>query len=176
MSGGKMLIKRMICLVCVLMLIKTSACYAQSLELGDIENNSCQKHCESGNEYFYNNKALDKALNEYNVAVKLDSSCTYGYNALGNTYYSKGLYNKAIQNYKIAISQYPEYSYAYIGLGNSYLKTGSTEKAIECYKKVLKINPNYASYEAYKGLSEAFKILSSKYAYKAKQALSLPQN
>jgi tetratricopeptide (TPR) repeat protein len=100
-------------------------------------------HINLGNAYKKQN-LIDKAIQHYKTAIKINPNISIAHYNLGNVYYSQGLVDKAIQHYKTAIKIDPNYAYPYNNLGNVYYSQGLVDKAIQHYKTAIKINPNYA--------------------------------
>ena len=85
---------------------------------------------------------LDKALEHYQTAIKLNPDYYMAYVNLGNTYQSSGFLDKAIKNYQTALKLNPEIPEAYNNLGVVYKSQGLIDKAIEQYQIAIKLNPN----------------------------------
>jgi len=111
-----------------------------------------------GNEYFeqlrtgkskYTPQVLiEKALHNYQVAIKNDSSFYSAYNNAGVLYFSY-LQNlpEAERYLKLGLRVRPVYPQAYENLGNLYRHQNRTEEALKAYIKCLSQNPK--QYSAY---------------------------
>ncbi|MBI5196023.1 MAG: tetratricopeptide repeat protein [Nitrospirae bacterium] len=98
---------------------------------------------------------IDKALEQYQIALQLNPYSQISYCNLAIAYSDKGLFDKAIDYYLLSIKFKPDFPDAYYNLGNAYLSKGLTDKAIEQYQVAIKFNSNYS--EAYNGLGAAYK-------------------
>jgi len=93
----------------------------------------------------YANKGwTDKAIEHYQIALRLNPSHLMAHNNLGNTYQKKGWIDRAIQEYETVLVLEPEDEIAYNNLGTAYADKGWTDKAMEHYQIALKLNPWYA--------------------------------
>jgi hypothetical protein len=103
---------------------------------------------------------IQKALNNYQTAVKNDSSFYSAYNNAGVLYFSYIQDPvKAEQYFKLGIKSRPIYPQAYENLGNLYRHLNRKEEALQAYVTALKQNPK--QYNAY--------ISSIKLCYEAKE-------
>lgn len=73
--------------------------------------------------YESQSKLLD-ALDDYSIAIKIDSSYYFGYYNRGNVYYDLKKYNEAIHDFTKAISLNPKYVNSYVNRGLCYLEVG----------------------------------------------------
>ena len=103
---------------------------------------------------FYDKGQIDEALEQFQIALKLNPNFAKTHNNLGNAYSKKGRIDEAIEQYQIALKLNPDYDSSYNNLGIAFFKKGEIDKAIEQYMIALKLNPNYA--QAYNNLGNAF--------------------
>ena len=88
---------------------------------------------------FYNNRGevylregkVDKAINDFNIAVKLQPELAVSYNNRGNAYLLKGEIDKAIEDYSRSIKHAPKDTISYSNRGVAYLRKGKFDKTIE---------------------------------------------
>ncbi|MBI4823723.1 MAG: tetratricopeptide repeat protein [Nitrospirae bacterium] len=99
---------------------------------------------------YYEQGLIDKAIEQYQIAISLKPDYAEAYNNLGLVYYGKGLPDKAIEQYQIALRLKPDYAEAYNNLGMAYGVKGLIDKAIEQYQIAISLKPDYA--EAYYNL------------------------
>jgi len=92
-------------------------------------------------------KQYDKAISDYNKALKIEVNDEEIYYNRGNAYLEIGEYEKAILDYTYALKIKPNDPKIYYNRANVYIKIRDYEKAISDYNEALKINPNYI--EAY---------------------------
>jgi tetratricopeptide (TPR) repeat protein len=105
----------------------------------------------------YNNRGVayamkgevEKALADYNKAIRFDSEIDEVCINLGSAYSDMGKYDPAIKNYGNGIgnSTDPENSTAYNNLGNVYMMQGEYQQAIKQYEQAIALDPTSA--EAY---------------------------
>lgn len=99
-------------------------------------------HFLLGNVYAKAN-IFDKAIEEYNIVLKLNPMLFYDvFNSLGYIYNKKGLTDEAIKAYKISVSVPGRYrALVYNNLAGIYNRTGRYKEAIEAGISALKDNP-----------------------------------
>jgi tetratricopeptide (TPR) repeat protein len=97
---------------------------------------------------------IDKAIAQYQTALKFNPNNSKTFNNLGVIYKSQGLIEKAITYYKTAIKLNPDHSDAYNNLGNAYLSQDFVNKAVEQYRIALQLNPY--NFNAHNNLGYAF--------------------
>jgi len=98
---------------------------------------------EYGNDY-YRKGDYDRAIAEYNRAIRADPNYIIAYIHRGNAYYNKGDYDRAIADYNQAIRLDPNFIAAYHNRGNAYDEKGDYDKAIADYNQVLRLGANNA--------------------------------
>lgn len=101
---------------------------------------------------------VDKAIGEFNLAIRISPDRPDSYNNLGVARKTKGEFEEAAVLYKRAIALKPDYAQAYNNLGNIYQNNGKPEEAMALYKKALAFKPDYV--EALNNLGVAYKNLS----------------
>ena len=87
-----------------------------------------QKHYLRGFEY-HNQGLAEKAIEEYQKALKLNPSYIEAYMNIGAIYVDKKEYDQAIQQFKKVIELNYYYGKAHYNLGMVYLYKGEKEKA-----------------------------------------------
>ena len=100
---------------------------------------SALDHFHRGNKYFKENR-LQRAAEEYKLAIAQDPEQERFHYNLGLVYYSLVLYDKAIKQYWRAIEINPEFSEVWYNLALALEKTDETEKAVMAYQKYQKLN------------------------------------
>lgn len=107
-----------------------------------VDYNSAVKHNNKGIDYF-NKKRYEKALEEYNIALKINNQYDIAYNNRGIVYFNQGKYKEAIEDYNKALELNPNFENGYFNRGNVYFNQGKYKEAIEDYNKGLELNPNF---------------------------------
>jgi len=96
---------------------------------------------------------LEKAMEYFNMALKVDNNYSEAYNNLGVTYEKMGKTDEAIASYEKALSN-PMYAHpekAFYNLGRAYYRAGQYDKAIDAYTGALRRLNNF--YPAFYGLA-----------------------
>ena len=148
----------------VIIIVLTGATYARNSvwkdELTlyqDVVNKSPNKassYSNLGNAY-ESKGLLDKAIEQYLVAIKIKHNYHLAFYNLGNAYASKGIIDMAITQYLMAVKLKPDFSKAQHNLGAAYHVKGLPDKAIEQYLVAIKIKHNYP--RAHYNLGVAYK-------------------
>ncbi len=100
----------------------------------------------------YNNRGLayddkgqyDRAIQDYDTAIRLDPNGPTAYNNRGVAYDGKGQYDRAIHDYDAAIRLDPSDPTAYNNRGGAHAETGSIDRAIQDYDQAIRFDPGYA--------------------------------
>ena len=102
----------------------------------------------------YNKKGQwDKAINDYDEAIRLNPEFVTALNNRANAYYKKGHFDQAIADFDEAVRLKPDFAEALSNRGNVYRKKGLIERAIEDYDKAIGLNPDDARVFAERGLA-----------------------
>ena len=109
----------------------------------DVVSKSPQKGRGHNNlgEAFEMEGQIDRAVEQYQTAIRLDPSYPQAYNNLGNVYESRGLIDEAIEQYMMALKLNPNSPKAHNNLGIAYGDKGLIDEAIEEYMIALRLNP-----------------------------------
>ena len=94
---------------------------------------------------FYNRQDYDRAISEYNEAIKLEPDNATYYFARGVAYLDTNDYDKAISDYNEAIRLEPDNAGAYNNRGTAYYETEKYDKAISDYNKAIKLEPHFSA-------------------------------
>jgi tetratricopeptide (TPR) repeat protein len=86
-------------------------------------------------------KEYDKAIADYNEAIRLDPKDAGAYANRGNTWNAKKEYDKAIADYNEAIRLDPNYALAYMNRGNAWRDKKEYDKAIADYNVATPLDP-----------------------------------
>lgn len=100
---------------------------------------------------YQNEQQYDKAIEEYDQAIKLYPKFAEAYYNRGNIYYEKKEYKQATESYSQAIRLDPnigtssfkyKYAEAYSHLAYTYIKQKDHNRAIDSYTKAIEIQPD----------------------------------
>lgn len=106
----------------------------------------------------------EKALHEFNKALRLDPNYALAYKNRAVTFLrigaampgrSRPYFQQALYDYGAALQLDPKDADAYRERGLVHAKMGDADKAIADYTQAIKINPNHA--DAYRGRSQAYR-------------------
>ena len=133
----------------------------------DIQIISCTRNIRSGRftgrnlAVAFSNRAFaykrkgqwDKAITDYDEAIRLAPDLVFAFNNRGNAYYFKGQLERAIEDYDAAINLQPDLAEAFSNRGNVYRKKGQLDRAIKDYNLALELEPDNARVLADRGLA-----------------------
>jgi tetratricopeptide (TPR) repeat protein len=102
----------------------------------------------------YNKRDLDRAIADYDEAIRLDPKSVIPLNGRGLAYQSKSQYDRAIADFDQSIALNPKNAIAFNLRGNAYRIKGRSDRAIQDFGQAIELNPNYAS--AYFGRALAY--------------------
>ena len=85
-------------------------------------------------------RQMDKAIERYSHAIKLNPNYAYAYNNRGFAYERKGDFDLALQDYNTAIKLNPDLAGAYANRGDVYRITGKIDRAIEDCTTAIKLD------------------------------------
>jgi tetratricopeptide (TPR) repeat protein len=115
---------------------------------------SAYPHIFLGQALYTDKGDLDRAIEEYQIGLKLKPDNPDAHNKLGIVYLKKGWIEKAIEHQLAALKLNPDFAVAHNNLGLAYFEKGATDKAIEHYKMALEPNPKFV--EAHNNLGLAY--------------------
>jgi len=101
----------------------------------------------------YNNRGMafaatdqpDKAVADYNAAIKIAPVYGPAYLNRGNVYYSQDKYDQALADFNIALKISPSYALAYNSRGGVYYSKGEFDAAIADFTAAIKYKPDYGN-------------------------------
>ena len=116
---------------------------------------------DPNNAVLYNNRGevylregkIDKAIDNFNIAVKLQPELAVAYNNRGNAYLLIGDLDKAIEDYSRSIKHAPKDAMSYSNRGVAYLRKGEVDKTIEDANKAIELDEKLSN--AYYNRAEA---------------------
>jgi ribose transport system substrate-binding protein len=93
---------------------------------------------------YYQQKNYEKAMNDFDEAIRLNPDYARAYNRRGLVYYQQKNYDKAINDFDEAIRLDPDYTHAYNNRGLVYYQQKNYEKAINDFDEAIRLDPKYA--------------------------------
>jgi lipoprotein NlpI len=102
--------------------------------------NLARAHNSRGTAY-YSLGDYDRAIADYNEAIKRDPKFSFAYNNLGNAYRARGEDEQAIADYARAIELDPKFIVAYLNRGNAYYGKGNKDRAFADYNAAIRLDP-----------------------------------
>ena len=94
----------------------------------------------------YNKKGeYDRAIADYNQAIKLNPDDATAYTNRGGAYNEKGEYDRAIADLNRAIELNPDDAVAYNNRGYAYRQKGEYDRAISDYNRAIELEPDDAT-------------------------------
>jgi len=87
----------------------------------------------------------DRALADYNEAIRLRPDYAEIFNNRGNVWRKKGEYDRAIADYNEAIRLRPDYAKAFNNRGNAWQDKGEYDLAITDYNQAIRLKPDFAA-------------------------------
>ena len=106
-------------------------------ELGPTVGEEALERISQGAIDYYKKGLYDRAIAEYDQAIKLKPFYANAYNYRGVAYMGKGLYDRAIEDYDTAIRLRPDYAKAYRNRGNAKFYLGRFVAAARDYDQSL---------------------------------------
>lgn len=103
--------------------------------------NSNRAHYNLGKSY-QRRMLLDKAIQEYLVAIEIGPAIADYYGELGACFLGKGLLDNAQLSFEEALRLNPRDTYTAHTLGNIYFDKRSYSEALNIYKRILDVAPN----------------------------------
>lgn len=136
-------------------------------EMGDAENavkafeNAKRQKVWKDAEFFNSSglaysaaKQYDKAIEEFNEAIRINPKLEEAYNNLGLTYCDAGMLNESVKTLEKAIALNPKMDKAYYNMGNAFAKGGDYTQAIAWYNKAVVLNADYG--DAYNNIGNSY--------------------
>lgn len=86
----------------------------------------------------------DRAIKDYDEAIRLKADDARAFNNRGNAYYGKGDYQRAIQDYDQAIRLRADDAMTFHNRGNAYFRQRDYDHAIQDYDQAIRLRANDA--------------------------------
>jgi tetratricopeptide (TPR) repeat protein len=87
---------------------------------------------------------LDRAIRDYDQAIRLNPQYALAFNNRGNAYNKKGEPDRAIQDFDEAIRLNPQSALAFYNRGNAHRNKHDLDRAIRDYDQAIRLDPQYA--------------------------------
>ena len=100
-----------------------------------------KRHFAAGRK-FYNKRMYNRALQEFDQAVKIDPSNFRALYWRGRVYLKMGHYDKATADFKMVVELKPDYARPYHNLGWLSYQKGKYEESIQYLNKAIELEPN----------------------------------
>ena len=100
-------------------------------------------HSQDG-EALSKNGDYEKALQEFNEAIRLSPGLAPAHYGRGEIYFQRGDYRQAIRDFTRTIDIAPDYTFAYYSRGVANERTGEIEEAILDFTHTVRLKPSYA--------------------------------
>ena len=118
--------------------IETSDAYGQAILAGNAA---------------YSTGGFDKAVVNFNEAIRARPHDAIAFYSRGNAYESKGDYDRAIADYNEAIRLNPNNALAFNNRGIAYASKGNQFRAIADYNEAIRLKPDYAGAFCNRGIA-----------------------
>jgi tetratricopeptide (TPR) repeat protein len=91
----------------------------------------------------YDNKGqLDRAIRDYDEAIRLQPDLAYAYNNRGVVHRNRSEFDRAIEDFDRAIAHYPDYFNAHVNRGLAYEGKDDYDQAIKNYDHAIRLRPD----------------------------------
>jgi tetratricopeptide (TPR) repeat protein len=111
---------------------------------------------------FLSQKDYDRAIAQFDEAIKLDPKYILAFNARGLAYAGKSRHDDAIADYDRAIALDPDYAAGYLNRANAYRSKGRDDRAIVDFDRAIELSPRNAA--AYFGRAMAYQDKAARIA------------
>src|SRR5262249_25818350 len=98
-------------------------------------------------------REYDRAITDYDQAIRLNPTNVQAYHNRGVAYYEKNAYDRAIADFDEAIRLNPKSSSVYTSRGHAYYAKGAYDRAIEDYDQAILLEPNSPQARQYRVLA-----------------------
>ena len=130
---------------------------------------------KSGDEYRRKGD-YDRAIQEYDEAIRLDPNYAAAFNNRGIAYRAKRDYGRAIADYDRAIRLNPNNAAFFNNRGGAYRDSGEHDRAIQDYTEAIRLNPTYVLAIINRGVAHARKLDYERAIADYDQAIKLDPN
>jgi len=88
---------------------------------------------------------FDRAIVEFNEALRIDPNYVRSLNSRGNAWRGKGEIDNAIADYNAAIRIDPNFAFPYNGRASAYYDKGDFDRSIDDFSQVIRLDPTLAA-------------------------------
>jgi lipoprotein NlpI len=99
---------------------------------------------------------LDRAMADYNEAIRLDPKLALAFNNRAIAYAEKGDLDRAIADYNEAIRLDPKYADAFNNRAIAYADKGDADRAMANYNEAIRLNPKLAVAFHFRGIANLY--------------------
>ncbi len=122
-------------------------------ERNSLESNSCKLHLDRGAGWFFK-EDYDKAIADFNAAIRQDPRKIPAYNLRGLAWSYKREYDRAIADFCTAILLFPSYAMFFVNRGNAWREKQDLDMAITDFNEAMRLDRSLA--QAYIGRAKAW--------------------
>jgi tetratricopeptide (TPR) repeat protein len=126
-----------------------------SLSFPPADQEDAVSHINQARAYFERGE-YTKAIEECNIAIRLDPKDAPAYALRGRAYGRKGEFDRAFADVSEAIRLDPKYAMAYATRGAAYIGKGEYDRAIADYTEAIRLDPKLAG--AYAPRGDAYRM------------------
>ena len=126
-------------------IIRNGAEYTKTVKIGVLPAEQARFSALVNQGYTDTNAGdYDRAIADYNEAIRLDPKSAIAFSDRGVAYMRKGDLDRAFADYNEALRLNPTYGPAFSNRGVAYWKKGDNVRAFADYNEAIRLNPNYA--------------------------------
>jgi tetratricopeptide (TPR) repeat protein len=124
-----------------------------AIDTGKLNDNDLGTSCNNRGMAFAAKHQFEKALADYNMAIKIAPYYGPAYLNRGNVYSDQGRLDEAIAQFDWLIKMFPDYALPYNSRGAVYFRKHELDNAIADFSAAIRVKPDYA--HAYSNRAQA---------------------
>ena len=117
----------------------------RAIQSGQLSNENLAGGFNNRGNAYADKKDYDRAIQDYNEAIRLNQRNASALYNRGNAYANKQDYDRAIQDYNEAIRLNPNYANAFNSRGFAYANKQDYDRAIQDFNEAIRLDPKNAS-------------------------------